>query len=135
MSNLIHVLHAAVKRVATKAAICVPDDRCWVIALSACTGLSAAAVKKVALRNSWDGKSWGLALKHVVSSLWEILRYKPTITLAHNHLTPKNFSGETRDDGLVFVDGHVMPLVNGKVSNFCGHGEQKIVAVVTTKRA
>lgn len=33
--------------------------------------------------------------------------------------------------GLVFTAAHVMPMVNGTVSNYNGHGEEKVVAVAT----
>lgn len=109
------------------------DEPCWVVALVGSTGKSVAVIKKLALKNGWDGVSEVLSLNGVVLCFWDILRHKPTITTAHGKYTARQFSGKTRDTGMVFVKGHVMPLIAGKVSNFCGYGEEKVLAVVTTE--
>lgn len=46
--------------------------------------------------------------------------------------TVDQFNGRTKITGLAFVEGHVMPIVNGKVSNIVGHGDEplEIVAAI-----
>lgn len=44
--------------------------------------------------------------------------------------TLRSLSGRVVFSGLVFVRGHVCPVVGGVVSNFCGCGDEPITVVV-----
>jgi hypothetical protein len=107
------------------------ERECWVVAIQKSTGATEDEIKEIITKHGWDGKTTGASVEQTILTLWDILGYKPDISTKFNHMTPKQFSGKTDSTGVVFVKGHVMPLVSGVVSNFNGFGEDKIIAVVT----
>lgn len=119
---------------AIKSVTAVPqwEKSCWIVAISEVLGVPDERVKKVAKQNGWDGQSFGLSIQNTIATFWQILGRKPNFLHIDNykHLTPKEFSGTTQLNGLVFTKGHVMPMQRGRVSNFNGHGEDPVLLVV-----
>lgn len=117
----------------------VPDweKHCWVVALRVVTGKSEAAIVKQAKKHGWkEGVTGGaLGFTETVMVLWDLTGKKPDASLTRSvvveqKLTAREFSA-TRPvgKGIVIVKGHVMPFINGKVSNFNGYGDEKVAAV------
>jgi hypothetical protein len=111
------------------------EKPCWIVAIKNTLGVSEEKIKELALKHDWDGKSDGLAVKNVIMIVWDLIGHMPDLSLTKDSrgMTPKEFSGTQGKTGLVFTKAHVMPMVNGKVSNFNGHGEEEIAAVATYK--
>lgn len=109
---------------------------CWLHAICETTGASEARVKKLAKKEGWDGKSFGITTTQVIGIIWDIYGKMPDLTLTKiaKGKTPKQFSGEQLGgaaNGLVFTKAHVMPMLNGVVSNYNGHGDDPITVVAT----
>ena len=109
---------------------------CWLHAICETTGTPEAKVKKLAIKEGWDGKSDGLAAAKVIGIVWSIHGKMPDLTLTKlaKGKTAKQFSGEglaAGKTGLVFTRAHVMPMSNGVVSNFNGYGDDEVVIVAT----
>ena len=115
----------------------VPDweKPCWLHAINKTLGTPESRIAKLARKDfGWDGVTKDMALKYVVMLLQDIIGQMPNFDLTReyaNKVTARNFSGKTKARGLVFVNGHVMPMVNGVVSNFNGYGSELIKAVAT----
>lgn len=111
------------------------EKPCWIVAINKTTGTTDTKIKKMAKTLGWDGKTESLSTNDTISILWDILGKKPDFTqtgvINKNKTTPKKYSGSTKLTGLVFTKAHVMPMINGTVSNFNGHGEETVTAVVT----
>jgi len=109
---------------------------CWLHAICETTGAPEAKVKKLALKEGWDGKSQGLAAAKVIGIVWVMQGKMPDLTMTKiaKGKTAKQFSGErlgAGKSGMVFTRDHVMPMVNGVVSNFNGYGDDEVVIVAT----
>lgn len=59
----------------------------------------------------------------------EFFKASPGDGVYGKKFTARGFSNKTTVNGLVFVTGHVMPVVNGTVSNFNGHGDKPITVI------
>jgi hypothetical protein len=109
------------------------EKPCWIVGITKTLGVTDAKVKKLALKNEWDGVSTGLAIKSVLLIVWDLIGHMPDLSLTKDAkgMTARQFSGKTTARGLVFTKAHVMPMVRGQVSNFNGHGEEQVVAVAS----
>lgn len=112
------------------------EKPCWIVAIKNTLGLSEDAIKKLARKNGWDGKSEGLELHKVIQIVWDVIGKMPDLTLTKfaKGKTPRSLSSSSISKGktgIVFTRAHVMPMVHGVVSNFNGHGEEAVVAVAT----
>ena len=114
---------------------CDWEKPCWIVALKRTTGASESKIKQLAKKEGWDGQEFGLPTAKTISILWELIGKKPDFTetakILKTPTTPKRYSGTTKLTGLVFTDAHVMPMIRGEVSNFNGHGDDVVKAVVT----
>lgn len=109
---------------------------CWLVAIKNTLGLPESKIKALATKNGWDGVSEGAKVDQVIMMVWDVIGKMPDLSLtrAASTFTPKNLSGSALVDGktgLVFTRTHVMPMVNGRLSNFNGHGEERVIAVAT----
>lgn len=110
------------------------EKSCWVVALRDTTKTTEAQIKKLAKKNDWDGKSSGLTIEATIRTAWDIIGHMPDLSFTRkaSGMTPKSvdlaapLAGRT---GLVFTNKHVMPCVHGRLSNFNGYGDDKVVAV------
>jgi hypothetical protein len=113
----------------TVAATNVP---CWIVALNTITGASREEIECLARKNGWDGISFGTTIAVAMMTLWDLTGRQPsakgTKEVIDAGLTARQFS-DPSFTGLIFVNGHVMPAVNGRVSNFCGFGDYPIEVI------
>lgn len=109
------------------------EKPCWIVAINKTLGTPEAKIKELAKKAGWDGKSFGAAVHQTIQVAWDLIGKMPDLsqTKAAKGMTPKEYSGKTNLTGLVFTRKHVMPMVNGTVSNFNGHGEEQVIAVAT----
>lgn len=110
------------------------EKPCWIVALTRTLGVSESRVKSAARSNGWDSKSSGLPLSTVISVAWDFLGYQPDLSLtkAASSYTVRRLSAShivNGKTGIVFTKSHVMPLVDGHLSNFNGHGDEMVVVV------
>ena len=102
---------------------------CWVVAFQTLTGKSRTELEALALKNGWDGKTFGVTVQTLLLMLWDITGKRPSLAaskpLREAGITAKGFNAP-HFTGLVIVHGHVMPCIRGRVSNFCGHGDQTV---------
>lgn len=112
------------------------EKPCWITAVHNTLGTPDEKIKKLAKKNGWDGECDGAPLHTVIQVIWDLIGKMPDLSLtkAAKGMTPKEFSGTQKKTGVVFTRAHVMPMVNGKVSNFNGHGEEQVVAVATYEK-
>ena len=109
---------------------------CWIHAINKTLNVPDKQIQELGVKNGWDGKSSGAPIHIVISIVWDLIGKAPDLTLtkAAKGMTPKEVSSSNlvkNKTGLVFTKQHVMPLVNGQVSNFNGHGEEQILAIAT----
>lgn len=106
---------------------------CWLVAINQTLGTPEEKIKKLAIKNGWDGESEGATVNTTIQIVWDLIGKMPDLSLTKESRgkTARDFSGTTNETGLVFTKAHVMPMVNGRLSNFNGHGEEPIVAVAT----
>jgi hypothetical protein len=113
----------------TVAATSVP---CWVVALQTVTGASREEIERLARKNGWDGVTFGATVMVTMMTLWDLTGRKPSTKgmkeVVAAGTTARQFNDPTFT-GLVIVDGHVMPAVKGRVSNFCGFGDHPITII------
>lgn len=112
------------------------EEPCWLVAIHKTLGTDKEKIKKLALRNGWNGVDEGAKIHTVLQIVWDLIGHMPDVTLTKPAagMTPRQFSGSELAGtmrGLVFTREHVMPLVRGAVSNFNGYGDDKIIAVAT----
>lgn len=106
------------------------EKECWLVALAKVTGRDEAEIKAAAQKNGWDGKSFGLSVAATISTLWSIRGSKPKMDISVRGKTPKSISFASKT-GLLFTAAHVMPIINGVVSNFNGYGDDPIILLTT----
>jgi hypothetical protein len=105
---------------------------CWIVAFHKTFGLTDGACKALARKHGWDGHSFGITNNTCYLMLTELLGRKPRLdTTTGKGKTPKQF-GATRPAGKGFVmtKDHVMPWVNGTVSNFNGYGDDPVILIM-----
>lgn len=109
------------------------EKECWVTAIHKTLGTPDAEIKKLAKKAGWDGVCFGAPVNVVIKVIWDLIGKMPDLALtkAAKGMTPKEFSGTQEKTGVVFTRGHVMPMVNGIVSNFNGYGEDEVVVVAS----
>ena len=111
------------------------EKECWVHAINKTLKTPDEKVKQLALENGWDGKSFGAAIKVVISIVYDLMGKMPSLELTRDSkgMTARQFASSKLavGRGLVFTRGHVMPMVNGAVSNYNGHGEEEVVVIAT----
>lgn len=112
------------------------EKPCWIHAIHKTLGTPETKIKKLAIKNGWDGESEGAKIYQVIGIVMDIIGKMPDLSLTRDtkNMTPKELSDSKIADnrtGLVFTGQHVMPMVHGKISNFNGHDEEKILAVST----
>jgi hypothetical protein len=90
-------------------------------------------ITDIARRFGWDGVAFGLSIADTIH-IAVAISGKPfdlSQTKAAKSMTARQYSGTTKLTGLVFVRGHVMPMVKGALSNFNGYGDEEIIAIAT----
>jgi hypothetical protein len=112
------------------------EKPCWVVAINQTLGTPETKIKALAKKAGWDGKSFGAPVHTTIQIAWDVIGKMPDLsqTKAAKDMTPKEYSSTTKFTGMVFTRKHVMPMVNGKVSNFNGHGDEQIIAVATYEK-
>lgn len=114
------------------------EKPCWVVAINKTLGASDDKIKTLAKSNGWDGKTESLSVQGVIGVTADLLGQIPDLSLTKpardSKMSAKEFSGSdfaAGKSGLVFTRKHVMPMINGRLSNFNGHGEEAVAAVAT----
>ena len=113
------------------------EKPCWVVALGKPLKISDTRVKSEAEKNGWDGHSFGATIQTVFATAWALSGNKPDLSLTPKAkgMTAKAFAASSLVKGVkrgsVFTMAHVMPVIDGVVSNFNGHGEEKVVVVMS----
>ena len=115
------------------------EKPCWIVAINKTLGTPEKRIRELAKKAGWDGKTFGAQIHQTIQVAWDLIGKMPDLSLtkAARGMTPKTFSGSDKTEGktgMVFTKGHVMPMVNGKVSNYNGHGDEEIVAVATYEK-
>jgi hypothetical protein len=112
------------------------EKPCWIVAINQTLGTPEAKIKALAKKAGWDGKSFGAPVHTAIQVAWDVIGKMPDLsqTKAAKGMTPKEYSSKTNLTGMVFTSKHVMPMVNGRVSNFNGHGDEPIIAVATYEK-
>jgi len=116
---------AIARRVAAGSqAVCIgPPENCSAVAIKALTGEKVEGKKRTPSEITLVMDKLGYHYK--VDSLTRKWMDKPA----------RSFDEKTRFTGMLFVSGHVMPVVRGRMSNFCGHGDEPITFLMSfTKR-
>lgn len=114
------------------------EKPCWIVAINKTLGTSEDKIKELAKSNGWNGQTESLAVQGVIGVVADLLGQIPDLSLTKpardSGLSAKEFSGSDLaggKSGLVFTRKHVMPMINGRLSNFNGHGEEPVAAVAT----
>jgi hypothetical protein len=109
------------------------EKPCWVTAINKALGTPEDEIKELAKRAGWDGESFGAPVHTVIQVIWDKIGKMPDLSLTKTArgMTAKEFSSTQNKTGVVFTKHHVMPMINGKLSNFNGHGEDEVIAVAT----
>ena len=98
---------------------------CWMIALTTITNASEQQITKLMKAHGWNGVDVGAPVQTVLDTYWDIKCERPTLA---------KFKGNVRDwastkpsgKGLVFTKFHVMPWVDGAVTNYSGHSDDDV---------
>jgi len=110
------------------------NKRCWIVALETVLKASPEKIETVARQNGWDGVKPCLTVNEFALTLWDLtgkkMSFAGTKEITDLNKTPKQFSETTQFTGYIIVDGHVMPCVKGRVSNYCGYGDYPIILIV-----
>jgi hypothetical protein len=107
------------------------ERSCWIVALEKTLRVPEKRITDVARSFGWDGVTFGLSVADTIHIAVAITG-KPfdlSATKAAKGMTARQYSGTTKLTGLVFVKGHVMPMVKGALSNFNGYGDDEVLVV------
>ena len=109
------------------------EGDCSIIALKT-LGIPITKINKY-LNDIGYSKETGVPTYEVIHGLKHNLGFpNAKISTEFNGLTARELSGKkVGGKWLVFVKGHVMPLVGGRISNFCGHGDFEVKFAVKLK--
>lgn len=104
------------------------ETPCWIVAITKTFGITEAKCKQLALKHGWDGKSFGTQAEICYQIVKGLLGAKPKLdTQTFKGKTARQFAAtKPSGAGIVFVKGHVMPWLNGTVSNFNGYSEEPV---------
>jgi hypothetical protein len=104
-------------------------DQCSLIALDALLGMDRNEMIQMMVK-------YGLVENGIsparITLLLDELQIGWKVVKGLRNMTPRELQEQhMQGKYLVFVRGHVMPMLNGQISNFCGHGEEPVTMVLS----